>query len=389
MRNDSMEKNNDSNEKKKRIVIMGAGVDAERLYYYLGDAKEKVSFLVDSNREGYFHDIPIKPWDAVKAELKNYYVLISSRKYYSEMREQLIGVGLREFVDFIKGACYGKKTVYINGNCYAEVYGKLLQSVEKFRDKYFVYYDTPLCDQEEYAEDILRECSVCLSQDVRDDNKYGVKTSLTWHKNNINKSAELIVVPNLVGLGKAFFPQSSDNGEKNNCEYPMLPYGMFPYSDDIIDKMILQGKDFNEILNTIKSNNVFSHNNIYTTFQRVTGRFIEREKNWDIKIMDYVMSHYKKEKIMYDLRHPNGNVFKEITNRILRRLNIDDEVKINIEVNDFEIPVYPCVAELLELQWHLDMHPTPLEMHGGRSSLDNYIKEYIYWCYERRNYELH
>lgn len=365
------------------IVIMGAGEDAERLYYYLQEKRNNVSFFIDSYKEGFFHGIPIKKVDEVSAELRKYCVLISSRKYYDEMREKLTHIGLLEFDDFIKGGCFERKAVYINGNCYAEVYGELLQSVEEFRNRFFVYYDTPLCDRKDYADEILAKCDVCLSQDVRIDNKYGEKNSLDWHRSHVNKSSKFIVVPNLVGLGKAFYQQSADNSEKNNCNYSTLPYGMFPFSDYIVDDMVQKGKNSNEIISFIKGNSVFRQRSVLKNFNEIINQFIEREKKWDVKIMDYIMECYKNDKVMYDLRHPCGNIYKEIVNRILKELNIVEEVKLNIEVDKFEIPIYPFVAKCLNLQWEKDIRSTPLAMSRGRVEIDDYVREYIYWCYER------
>lgn len=376
--------NKRSYDKQNNIVIMGAGVEAEKIYYSLHKCRNKVAFCLDNHKSGMFHGLHIrKPEDALE-DLQRCVVLISSNKYYHEMGEQLRNLGLVEFKDYIKGRAYGKRIVYINANCYAQAYGKLLSSNSEFNEKYYVYYDTPLCDQESNIKSIVENCDICLSQDVRENNKYGETVSLEWHKKNIRKGCRLIVVPNLVGFGRAIFPQCVDNDEKNECEYDALPYGVFPFADAFVDGQVKIGKDVNAIIDTIVSGEPLNVQEIKSEYGRIFEEFKKREECWDIRIMDYVEKNIKTSKVMLDLRHPSSDVLKRIASEILLKLGCEDvEVPIDYTMDQYEIPVYPQVKRILGLKWDKRIKSSLLSLEDSLADINTYVRQYIYWCFER------
>ena len=78
---------------KQKIVIMGAGVDAERLYYSLGKYRNRVICLIDNYKKGKFHSLNIYSLEDIRELLSDSMILISSSKHYYDMKEQLVVSG--------------------------------------------------------------------------------------------------------------------------------------------------------------------------------------------------------------------------------------------------------------------------------------------------------
>lgn len=129
---------------------------------------------------------------------------------------------------------------------------------------------------------------------------------------------------------------------------------------------------------------MYSEEHIRQEFERKVNAALEREKNWDVKIMDYVLENYKRKKLFYDHVHLSNDVIKQYCIGIFDILHIDCQSigEINAELSVHEQPVYPCVIQALGLEW--DNHC--LREHGHRLidkplDFDEYYKEYLYWDY--------
>ena len=363
---------------------MGTGVEAERLFYSMGEKRKNIICVMDNYKRGNFHGFRICSINEAKKHFRKALILISSLKYYKEMKKQLLTMGLEEFVDFVKGGCVGKQIVYINANCYAQAYGRLLSSNYEFNERFYVYYDIPLCDQEPDVETIIHNCDVCLTQDVRNNSKYGKKVSLEWHKKNIRQGCRLFVVPNLVGFGKVIFPQCIDNDEKNSCAYDALPYGVFPFADAYVDAQVRLGNDKRQIINTIINGEPLSSYEILNGYKRTFEEFRKREESWDIKIIDYIEHNIKTSKVMLDLRHPSSDVLKRIVSDILLKLDCkNNDISIDYDMNQYEIPIYPQVARTLGLRFEDKVRSSLLLSEESRIDISTYIQQYLYWCFER------
>ena len=61
-----------------------------------------------------------------------------------------------------------------------------------------------------------------------------------------------------------------------------------------------------------------------------------KEQNCDIKIRDYILKNYKKQKLFLTSNHPSYHIIIEITKQILEKLNINDFDKL-IENDNFSL----------------------------------------------------
>lgn len=374
----------------EKIVIMGCGEDAERLYYNLRKSGQRVDFFLSNHRRGKFHDADIYSPEKKAEELKNALVLIASNEKYQKYREQLESYGLREFESFIQGGAFNKQLVFINANCYGHMLYTVLDSSEAFREKYFIYDSTPLYDVQELKrrEQLARSCDVCLCQDITEDNIYGAAFSEKNVRSSVGEDCRFIVIPNLVKLGRICFPQAEGNDDRNRDDISKnMRWGMFPYRDVIIDQMVSEGEKPESIVKRIQSGKCFSRQSIMANYEKTVKQYRLREEHWDVKIMDEVIRSLRVEKTFYDTNHPNERVFSIIAKGILKELGVDDtSVHAEHRLNDFEMPVYPEVAECLGLSWWKGdeiLRKGSFYNFSDRMDLREYVRQYIWWCYDR------
>lgn len=121
-------------------------------------------------------------------------------------------------------------------------------------------------------------------------------------------------------------------------------------------------------------------------FEKDKEAIQKRELYWDIKITDYIYQQFKKEKLFYDIGHPTNIVLWEISNRILRFLNIEESVseEIGTDLSCYEVPVYDCIKEVLKLEWCSESLRNKYNFILGedeKMDLREYVREYIWWNY--------
>lgn len=227
------------------LVVFGTGVHAVKCLYYLRNENARIAYFLNNQcKEKNFYGYPV--YEPSRECLSGKFVLVAVRSWiYPEISRQLEENGLIEFQDYIYYEWMWKKIVLLHGNCHMLSMQSFLQSSEIFCRNYSVY-PNPLIhlnEEKKVKEEGLKNCDVYIHQDIRTDNEYGYYLSDKYMKKIVNKNAVEIVVPNLYGLGKAFFPQTETgrnrrNGFMNNGDDEA---SMFPNADRIIDGLVLRG----------------------------------------------------------------------------------------------------------------------------------------------------
>lgn len=372
--------------KKKKFALFGCGLEGEKIYYQFMRRGIRFDCIYDNYKTGHFYGNDILRIQEERSMLKDMYILVSSPVYYDEIKSQLEDYGLEEFKDFIIGASYGKKLTVVNGNCHGQIMCHFLNSSRQFRQKYFIYDIKPVFElgEEGLRKDLLQHCDLYIHQDIREDNSCGYRVSDKYARGLLKEGCVDITIPNLFGMGQAFFIQNC-----NNCyegvihDKKNLPFGMFPYGDMIIDRMLKEGEDFEKISSYIKSGKVFEKNAIEENFDKVILKFREREKNWDIKIMDYILDNYKDRKMFYDAKHPTNIVIHQIVRRVLEYIGIcGDEIACQVNLGGYEMPIYPEVKDVLGLSYGGTDEMLRVETFcklTEEMDIDEYIRQYIFW----------
>lgn len=162
---------------------------------------------------------------------------------------------------------------------------------------------------------------------------------------------------------------------------------MFPYKDIIIDQMINEGYSIKDICNRINTGTCFSRKDVEENYNRTIEAFCRRDECWDIHIMEYITGNYKNEKIMMDWAHANRHIMSIIAQRLLGMLGTDDtDVKFRYTDNSYEMPIYPEVIKYLGLSFVKEKQSVrDGSFYNFSSSMDleEYVKQYVYWCYDR------
>lgn len=374
---------------KEKIVLFGTGTVAETFYRQYKNEVEIV-FCVDNNTEkqnGTFHNLKILP--PVKKNLTDYFVVVVvvAGVYYHEIRKQLTELGLKEFTDFAYciRSRLGKKMAMLHGNCHIQVIREYLTKSPAFSEEYQVYPNLPIhLQKEDHLDDsVLEKCDLFIHQDIQTNNQFGFKFSDDYILKRLKKNCIAITIPNLFGLGHGFFPQTVENSR--NKIYNGDPNGMFFYVDENIISFMEQNLSTNEIVNVLTTKKIYNRDQVIDNFNYYIEKIQRREKNWSVKILDYILKKYRFEQLFYDEEHPTNLILEEISKGILRKLAIfaDRKIVLDLCLDWHEVPIYPCVGESLGLQFNENIirKKSKAKLRDVEMDFEEYIREYIEWCY--------
>lgn len=372
--------------KKKEVILFGVGMDAEK-FYYQNKNNVTVQYCLDNNKDGYdFHGNKVFKPDPDKLIKSKKLIVITTMKYYETISEQLQSYGLVEFKDYIYYMNYNKKIALIHGNCHGQIVKNLLESSSEFCEEYS-FYPIPLIHLNKKGcidERILKRCKLFIHQDIRVDNPYGYQLSDEYILDILPIDCIKITIPNLYGLAYGFFPQTVDNPYNKLGE---VADGMFPYGDSIIINAMNQGLSIQGIEELVMDPDILSERQVVDKFNEYIEKIKQRENNWDIKILDFILENYKSKKLFYDIGHPTNTIFVEYTKGILHILQkSSDGIYSNDCLDAHETPVYYSVKKWLNLEWddNEGIRKSGYNLSNKRMNIMEYIKQYIYWCYEQK-----
>lgn len=381
----------------KHVVIYGAGFEAER-FLCLKEKELDVEFFIDRIANRTFHGKQVFAIEEVQKLHKKKILVAANEKSYREISSILESKGLVEFYDFISIHYYDKQFAILYGNCHINVIAKYLDQQIEFSKKYFlrVFY---VGAKEVPNENELKHCDVFIGQDIRTNNELGMPDMNSLVKKT--RECNVITIPNLYGY-KFFWPQVTerfdniDNLHLGNDRIPEkdlnnLSYAargpvrwMIGWHDKYIERALEKGIDIDEIIDNCLYKDVFQPEEIRSVFLEAINKLIEREKDCDVKISDYILENYRNEELFYDPAHPTNILLKEKTRRILNKLNIYDIEfdECEMKLDSSEIFIYGCVRKALGLNYN-KRYIKHFEKRGtlwGRSiSVEEYIRQYKLW----------
>jgi hypothetical protein len=365
----------------RNYFIWGAGIEGVRAEYNFRNLIE-ISGFIDNYATGTTGSksvIIMHPSDVLE-DKQNYYIIAVSEGKYFEIKDQLISEGLTEFEDFIYWKLFKKKVVLLYGNCHMAVVRDMLYTSQEFNKKYGIYPLKLIQElKNKIPDSLLEKVDVLISEDIQEDNRFGYEYSVRYLKERIKDDIKLIVIPNLFGMGKAFFYQY--DGVRN---HPIAndKNGLFSYVDMYIDEQLSKGIAVNDIGDQIKNGTPFSEDEVIRNFNDVIKKYSDREKYCNIKIVDYILDNYITHKLFWDYGHPTNYVINEMVVRLLHEMNLEDKVLCTEdEMNTHEEFVYPCVAKALGLKWKQEKVRCTRNAKKCVSYMDlnEYIEEYAWW----------
>lgn len=379
----------------REVSILGTGLDGTKCAYYLHNHKIPIKCFLNNNSEiDTFMGYSVYEPDDMKLSKEDYVIIaVRTISEYLELSKQLHNMGMKEFKNYIYYKWIGKKLVLLHGNCHMSVIHSYLESSKKFSERYAIYPNPRICNNKDgyIKNQVFENCDVWIHQNIRKDNEFGYYLSDEYMKNCFldgNVYPKEIIIPNLLGLGKAFFPQSSWNKRNEKINNGYDGNGMFPHADFVIDECVKQGKTTEEIVGYCRSNAALNKDLILNNFKEYMGKIKQREESWNVKIYNFIIDNYQKEKLFYDEGHPTNIIMKKISLDILYELEIyEEDIDTNKQMDDHEDPVYPAVRQALNLSWEERKirESQRAKKMSNQMDFEEYIKEYLFWNYKTKS----
>lgn len=374
------------------IIIWGTGVIARSLYYKIlsgGGICCQVKYFVDNAPIQTFYDKDV--FRPTRENCSPYLVVVASTIHYDEIAVQLTEFGLQELKDFIPYQALGKEVVLVHGNCHKQMIEEYLKTSRTFAEKFWIY-PIPMIQHNSRGyikEHLLRNCDVFIYQDIQENNPYDKRLSAEYLSAKVCKRR--ICIPNVFGFGRFLFPQAvlgRNDSEWHNPTGQEIPGGLFNYRDENIDRLWTGGeRNIHKIAEYLEGP-IYEKAEMEERLIQCFEKMKEREKLWDIKIVDYIENRYQEEQMFYEPAHPCNNILRKISEGIAETLGIEkDEIgEITISFGVSEMPIYNCVKETLGLKYGRKYirDIAPLEQSkliDGDMDLLEYCKEYCYWCF--------
>lgn len=363
------------------FILYGCGLEAEK---YICRNMEMLSYIedcVDGYRNGYFHGNLIKKIEQIK-DISNRKILVASLpETYQRIKAVLDTLGLSEFKHYAHISYFEKKIIAINANCHGVGLVRYLNMSKEFRKKYVIYPipEIQSNSNKEISPLLLGNLDVLITQDVRIGNKFSDKLSLEYLKFHVNASCEIIVIPNMVGMGTWLYPQHGNNDiivKTANGEWPLM------HENLVIESAIKAGckelSEFVEYLNDYE----FDEKIIKDNFNKFIKKIEARELNWDIKIKDYIMKHIGAGVVFCDKDHPSVEMMKYIGKKVIKKLKLK-----NIDDNEYDfilglpMPLLRCVRNCFNI---VGTENDCLNYYRCKDEdlLETYIRNYLFIYHE-------
>ncbi len=372
---------------KERYILYGIGGEAERFLYQNQDILGRISFCIDRNTFKNFYDLKVYKLDEINVcdYLETHHIIVAAGNIgvYREMKECLVVKGLEEWKDFIWSQTFRRKVVVINANCHGIAVEWYLRQSAYFCNKYMIYPipAVQMNKEGEIGADLLQHTDVYIHQDIRAENAMGYKLSDEYVRSFLPENVIDICIPNFVGMGRWMFPSLGGLEKVIEMDGGGVIYVLF--RDAILDEAAAMYHSYDEI-KEYWLNYKYDAEQMDHIFLSCMQKLKEREKNWDVKIFDYIMENYRTIPCFTDASHPSKYVMKLVCRQIAQVLNLNDIDDENYEPNlGLKVPVMNSILEYYKLNFQLPCESR--KEYLGKwtvSEPDDYIKAYLWWYHQ-------
>ncbi|MCI8899540.1 MAG: hypothetical protein HFH76_02755 [Lachnospiraceae bacterium] len=376
-------------DKERFVTLYGGRFEAEQFLYQNRRLINSISYCIfDDCEETMCHGIPVYDDSVLKHKMQELIlVTVADEKQYINIKKSLESIGKKEFENFIWSKAYNKKIVVVNANCHGDALVSYLMLSERFRAEYFVYPVPQIHENGErsISEVLLSNANVYIHQDIRKNNSVSENLSDEIIEQSLNKETLNITIPNLVGMGNWMFPALKELDRTIKTKEEII---YILYRDEILDDA------------ACRRNGTVSEYARYWRCFRYDGRVLDelwnmnkakliaREKNWDIKISEFIYENYKSVPCFVDANHPSKYLMKEIGRQTAAIMNITDICDEHYESNmGIPIPILPSVKEYFGLNFTVPAERK--EDYFGKCCEDTaldieaYVQAYIWWYHDR------
>ncbi len=369
----------------KKYILYGIGVEAEYFLYQNQDVLQNISFCIDRKDVDTFKGLDVFHIDDVDIYQlinTNYFIVASGREEnFVELKKNLCRYGLKEWEHFIWSKAFRRKVVVINANCHGDAVKRYLRQSISFCNNYMIYPISAVHLSEGSIDiDLLRHTDVYIHQDIRKENSISYQLSDEYVQQYLPESVIDICIPNFVGMGKWMYPNIEGLDKViNPGKKPIYVL----YRDQVLDEAAKECHTCEEIKSFWRGYK-YEESRMENDFLICMNKLKEREKNWDIKIYDYIMANYKIIPCFTDASHPSKYVMKIVGRQIAQIMDLTDIEDEGYEPDmGMKVPVMNSVLKYFQLNFQVPCERRK-EYLGKMtvSEVDDYIKAYFWWYHQ-------
>ena len=294
-------------------------------------------------------------------------------------------IELDKFINIINKE--NRKLFMVYGNCQISSIVSLFLTCEDFVENYLLIQVPPIQDFKEEEKimgirpAILKSLDVFCYQHVRQDNKFSYKLSTDYMTQHLKNSCKRICIPNIYFEG--YWPQHI----KNKFNPPSKKYknGLFPYGDKYIMEM-WDKYSVDQIYTRISTRDFIPSEEILQNYKDTIQELKIREQICDVTISDFIEKNYKENLLFYVPNHPKNIVLSELCHRIAEKIGdlnlqlLDMDIEKAYDNNGRELPIYPCVKEVLELKFDQNEWFYLRQAQKQACSFKDWVKTYYDVC---------
>lgn len=269
----------------------------------------------------------------------------------------------------------GKKICVISANCQGAYIKALLCSHKEFSNDFQVLYYVNY-KKEVVPKEVLKKTEILIYQPLNE--KWGEHSEKYLLENVFQNSFKIKISYLTFPIYWPFFCHDPRNVSNEN-----YPFGQFPYGDKFVLDLLRKNVEKEKILEKIKSREILTKINLRKVIEDYINFQKRLESKRDQKLLDFIISNYKKYKLFETYNHPSEILALYQVNDILRILgyrSLKDEEKPNIKncLELFQQPINPYIAESLGLEFEADWN-TKYKIWNKPMTTMEYYRAYVYW----------
>lgn len=370
-------------EYKEVLSIAGCVTEESKHPMYLNEEKQQV---------------PIIMWKDYKHNEKDYIIITKSPFVYG--LNQLIASHLEMFNDFVdyntcRATLTNKKIVILAGNCHMQVIFQLMLKIKSLRDKYFICYFPIHLHANRWSwiwlSHVKSYCELYIC------NRHGDEDARYFSKEELPPDCKIVVIPS--ALIRLYWPQMKVSWKGAHNEYFIVnkenkKHGPFEFGDTNINRMIAEGKDVEEVVETLMSEDFYTEKQAKKHIESIIRMLEYEEEGCDIKLSPYILGNYQKKMLYRDMAHIEKDLIWEMVRCILEYIHVDitESTELLYDADDFsdsiykghctEVPVYPSIAKHLGLEWCTKDTLYEVTFYNGikKMTFEEYVRAYYSIC---------
>ena len=281
-------------------------------------------------------------------------------------RDYLDEIAARYLLSAMSNNSPSRKLAVFYGNCQMHDYFDALRMSPSFLSHYeavyFKYLEYPRW-KEDRLELLLELCDLLVYIKEGFDARFrNCKKYVAYH----NPRCQTIQIPTYCFRG--YFPQTNPHIQDTG-EYDIVAetFNSYHREDQFINSLIKQGLTEDEIVEKVLSGNCFSTQQICKEIA-IASRLLEAmDRVSDVKIADFVKANYQSVRLFKDPVHMENITVWYVCAQILEILGFQQTDPVPQKTIHYftELPIYPEVANALNLQWPNHMYLPEIRLAQG------------------------